>query len=110
MDGLGTFGVPIEQIEENIKSIKQNAKNANKNPTNFKVILLAFPNIVEKNNEDLDSNHRYPMVGTIDQIGTSLKRIKDIVDHIIFGYNFSPLGRDIDKMIDITKQLSKFAN
>ena len=27
------------------------------------------------------------------------------VDHIIFAYNFMPIGRDIDKMIDITKQL-----
>ncbi len=107
---LGTFGGPIEQIEETIKIIKQIAKNVNKNPANFKVILLAFPNIVEKNNENLHSNQKYPMIGTVDQIGNNIKTIKDIVDHIIFGYNFSPLGKDIDKMIDITKQLSKFAN
>jgi hypothetical protein len=31
------------------------------------------------------------------------------VDHIIFGYNFSPIGKDVDKMMDISKQLSKFA-
>ena len=31
------------------------------------------------------------------------------VDHIIFGYNFLPIGRDVSKMIEISKQLSKLA-
>jgi hypothetical protein len=31
------------------------------------------------------------------------------IDHIIFGYNFLPIGRNIDDMIEKTKQLSKFA-
>jgi hypothetical protein len=31
------------------------------------------------------------------------------IDHIIFGYNFIPMGRDLDKVMDITKHLSKFA-
>jgi hypothetical protein len=31
------------------------------------------------------------------------------IDHIVFGYNFIPMSRDVDKMLDITKQLAKFA-
>ncbi len=31
------------------------------------------------------------------------------VDHIIFGYNFVPIGKDVSNMIDISKQLFKFA-
>jgi hypothetical protein len=31
------------------------------------------------------------------------------IDHIVFGYNFIPIDRDGNKMLDITKQLSKFA-
>jgi hypothetical protein len=31
------------------------------------------------------------------------------IDHIVFGYNFIPIGRDLDKMLDATKQLAKFA-
>jgi hypothetical protein len=31
------------------------------------------------------------------------------VEQIIFGYSFLPIGGDISNMIDITKQLSKFA-
>jgi hypothetical protein len=31
------------------------------------------------------------------------------IDHIVFGYNFVQAGRDVDNIIDKTKQLSKFA-
>jgi len=30
------------------------------------------------------------------------------VEHIIFGHAFSPIGKDMKKMIDITKQLGRF--
>jgi hypothetical protein len=51
------------------------------------------------------------MTGTIDEIGGDLKRIKDIgVEHIIFGYSFLPTGNDVNNMISITKQLSKFCS
>jgi hypothetical protein len=29
------------------------------------------------------------------------------IDHIVLGYNFIPMGKDVDKMLDITKQLAK---
>lgn len=57
-----------------------------------------------------DNTERPTLTGTIEEIGTDIKKIKDLgVEHIIFGYNFLPLGKDIDKMIDITKQLFRFA-
>ena len=31
------------------------------------------------------------------------------VDHIVFVYNFLPIGRNVNEMIDTSKQLSKFA-
>jgi hypothetical protein len=30
------------------------------------------------------------------------------IEHVIFGYSFGPIGGDVSKMIDTTKQLSKF--
>jgi hypothetical protein len=30
-------------------------------------------------------------------------------DHIIFGHLFSPVGRDMKKMVEVTMQLAKFA-
>lgn len=30
-------------------------------------------------------------------------------DHIIFGHQFSPIGRDMKRMIEVTMQLARFA-
>ena len=57
-----------------------------------------------------DESQRFPLTGTIDEVSNDLKRIKEMgVEHIIFGYNFIPIRRDLDKMIDMTKQLFRFA-
>jgi len=106
---LGVLGGPIEQIKDIMETIKGNAKKANKDPNNFRAILLTYPSVVESK-EEKNINNRFPMTGTVDQIGKDIKELKDIgIDHIIFGHNFSPLGKDIDKMIDTTKQFAKFA-
>jgi hypothetical protein len=48
----------------------------------------------------------FPFSGSIDEIGTDIERIKPMgIDHIIFG----SIGKDLDKVMDMTKQLSKFA-
>lgn len=106
---LGVLGGPIGQIKDVMNTIKENAKKANRDPNNFRVVLLTYPNVVESNDEK-NSNSRFPMSGTIDQIGKDIQELKGIgIDHIIFGYNFSSIGKDIDKMIEVTKQFSKFA-
>jgi probable F420-dependent oxidoreductase len=109
---LGGISGPLEYLEGNIKIIKDNANKVNKDPNNFEVILPTFPNITDSKSQTTneESQRRFPLTGTIDQIGNDIKRIKDMgVDHIIFGYNFLPIGIDVDGMIEKTKQLSKFA-
>jgi hypothetical protein len=50
------------------------------------------------------------MTGTVEQIGSDIEQIKAMgTDHMIFGHQFSSVGRDIKKMIDITKELARFA-
>lgn len=62
-----------------------------------------------KSSSSNDKN-RFPLSGSIDQIGSDIQRIKAMgVDHIVFGYNFVPIGRDVTKVIDLSKELSKFA-
>jgi alkanesulfonate monooxygenase SsuD/methylene tetrahydromethanopterin reductase-like flavin-dependent oxidoreductase (luciferase family) len=107
---LGVIAGPLEYLEDTIKTIKDIANKANKDPNNFKVILLTYPNIVDSKSQSINAGQRFPLTGTIDQAGNDIQRIKQMgIDHIIFGYNFIPTGRDLDKVIDITKQLSKFA-
>jgi probable F420-dependent oxidoreductase len=106
---LGVVGGPLEYTENTIKAMKEQASQANKNPDNFRIIMMTYPNLKEGVSSKNDKN-RFPLSGTIDEIGSDIQRVKGMgVDHIIFGYNFLPIGRDVAKMIDISKQLSKFA-
>jgi probable F420-dependent oxidoreductase len=106
---LGVVGGPLEYTENTIKAMKEQASQANKNPDNFRTIMMTYPNVKEGVSSKNDKN-RFPLSGTIDEIGSDIQRVKGMgVDHIIFGYNFLPIGRDVAKMIDISKQLSKFA-
>jgi probable F420-dependent oxidoreductase len=108
---LGLIVGPLEYLENTIKSMNEMASKANKDPNEFKTILLTYPNIVESKNEQLtNESQRFPLTGTIDQIGNDIERIKKMgVDHIVFGYNFLPIGRDIDSVINKSKELSKYA-
>jgi probable F420-dependent oxidoreductase len=108
---LGGIGGSLEHLENHMKMIKENANRANKDPKKFQVILLTFPNIVDSNNQMAnEEGQRVPLIGTIDEVGHDVKKIKEIgISHIIFGFNFSPIRADIDSIVEITKQLSKFA-
>jgi hypothetical protein len=106
---LGVVGGPLEYTESCINAIKSNANKSNKNPDNFRTILLTYPNVKDGHSSSNDKN-RFPLSGTIDEIGSDIRRVKGMgVDHIIFGYNFVPIGKDVEKMLDSSKLLSKFA-
>ena len=110
---LAVVGGPLEYLDNTIKTIKDIAIKANKDPNKFKVILLAHLNVaLDQKSQSTTTNEdqRFPFTGTIDQIGNDIKRIKQMdIDHIIFGYVFVPIGRDVNKILDLTKQLAKFA-
>ena len=110
---LGIVGgiAPLGYVETIIKDFRNEAIKANKNADSFGVILLAYPDLKENSFIASGNNTDRPtLTGTIDEIGEDIRKIRDLgVDHIAFGFNFSPLGKEIDKMIDLTKQLSRFA-
>jgi probable F420-dependent oxidoreductase len=114
---LAVTAGPLEYLDNTIKNIKDIANRANKDPNNFKVILLAHLNVdldtkSQSSATTTNEGQRFPFTGTIDQIGNDIKKVKQMnmdIDHIVLGYNFIPMGRDVDKMIDLTKQLIKFA-
>lgn len=110
---LAVVGGPLEYLDNTIKTIKDIANKANKDPNKFKVILLAHLNVAldpKSQSTTTNEDQRFPFTGTIDQIGNDIKRIKQMdIDHIIFGYVFVPIGRDVNKILDLTKQLAKFA-
>jgi probable F420-dependent oxidoreductase len=111
---LAVTAGPLEYLDNTIKTIKDIATKANKDPNNFKVILLAHLNVdldsKSQSSSTTNEGQRFPFTGTIDQIGNDIKKVKEMdIDHIVFGYAFIPIGRDPNKVLDITKQLAKFA-
>ena len=70
--------------------------------------MINYPNILES--PPLSDQTRLPMTGTIDQIGSDIEQIKAMgTDHIIFGHQFSSVGRDMKRMIEVTKELARSA-
>ena len=104
------FG-PLTQLEQSIKGLREDARKANKDPSKIRIFVLTYPNLLDSSSPAPSSEQqRSPMTGTTDQIGTDIDKIKSMgVEHIIFGYVFSPIGKDKIKMMEITKQLARFA-
>ena len=108
-------GRSLQDLENSISELKNRATKANRNPNDFRIIVLTYPgrhfNESDSKSSNNSSSTRLSFTGTIDEIGTDIQRIKElgIVDHIIFSYNFSAQAENIDKTIAITKQFSKFA-
>jgi Luciferase-like monooxygenase len=110
-DFENTINMRKDMANQKKEEENENEKGANNNGSEFKLVLLTYPKVVEQRKQDPSKkeDQRPPMTGTIDELGSDLKKIKDMgVEHVIFGYSFGPIGRDVDIMIDTTKQLSKF--
>ena len=105
--GAAGFG-PLEHLEQAINGLKEIARKADKDPSKVSIYMINYPNILESS---LSSNQvRTPMTGTVEQIGSDIEQIKAMgTDHIIFGHQFSSVGRDTKKMIELTKELARFA-
>jgi probable F420-dependent oxidoreductase len=104
------FG-PLEQLEQAINGLREGARKANKDPSKIRVFVLTYPNVLDSSSSTSSSGQqRLPMTGTVDQIGSDIDKIKAMdAEHIIFGHVFSAIGKDMKKMIEITKQLARFA-
>jgi probable F420-dependent oxidoreductase len=107
---LASMGVGIASLDylhNNIKVLKDEASRANQNKNNFRIYVLAYPRTYSKYSK---SGERIPFNGTIDQIGSDMRRIKEMgVDHVILCYLFSKENKDPNKTVLLTRQLSDFA-
>jgi probable F420-dependent oxidoreductase len=103
--GVAGFG-PLEQLEQVINGLKESARKADKDPSKISIYMVSYPNVLESPSNQI----RAPMTGTIEQIGSDIEQIKAMgTDHIIFGHIFSSVGRDMKKMVEVTKELARFA-
>ena len=107
---LASLGGPLDFLDNSIKSLKNQASKENRSPNEIKILTLTFPQIsqVKSNSEEKygQQSQRLPLTGTIEEIGRDIHRIKEMgVEHIMFAF----VGLGLDKVIDTTKQLSRYA-
>ena len=106
--GIAGFG-PLEQLEQVINGLRESARKADKDPSKISIYIGSYPNILESAPSTTNQT-RTPLTGSIDQIGSDIEQIKAMgTEHIIFGHIFSSVGRNMKKMIEVTKQLARFA-
>jgi probable F420-dependent oxidoreductase len=102
---------PIDFLEKSIASLNEQAAKINRNPKEFRNIVITFPqpvtNSSPSSSEGPDNNQsRFPLSGTIDQIGEDIKAIKALgFEQIVFAFT----GLELDKIIGIAKEISSFA-
>jgi probable F420-dependent oxidoreductase len=105
---LGVLFGPFDQLQSTINAMKELANKSKKDSNSFRVILLTYPNIQESGNSA--GGQRFPMTGTMEEIGADIKAIKDMgIEHIVLGFFFSPKYESIDQTIEISRQLMRFA-
>jgi probable F420-dependent oxidoreductase len=105
--GIAGFG-PLEQLAQVINGLREVARKADKDPSKVSIYIGSYPHIVKTSPSS--NQLRVPMTGTIEQIGNDIEQIKAMgTDHILFGHMFSSIGKDMSEMIEVTKQLARFA-
>lgn len=105
--GVAGFG-PLEQLEQVINGLKENARKLDKDPSKIDIYIGSYPNVLES--PVATDKIRSPMTGTIEQIGSDIEQIKAMgTNHIFFGYMSPSILKDMKKIIQVTKQLARFA-
>jgi probable F420-dependent oxidoreductase len=104
----------LKQIKLNIEKINHECNKANRDPKDINIAAILYPNVMESSDvsrTNLNGNRqsRQLLNGTIDQVGNDLSEINKIgINHVILNYNRSPINNNIDKIIDVSKQLRTF--
>jgi probable F420-dependent oxidoreductase len=105
--GVAGFG-PLEQLGQVINSLKENARKLDKDPSKIDIYIGSYPNVLES--PVASDKTRSPMTGTIEQIGSDIEQIKAMgTNHIFFGYMSPSIRMDMEKNVQVTKQLARFA-
>jgi len=68
---------------------------------------LTFPQITEASSGNGD---RFPMTGTIEEVGSDIKKLKEIGVNRAILVEFAGVSYDVDKGIQVAKELKKFAD
>lgn len=96
----------FDDLESIIKSIKDMANKARRNPDEIGILIREVPTILDRS----DATKRKPFIGTVDEIGEDVRRYSEIgVTHLFFDLNFSLPDGDVSLMLSAMEKLIQAA-
>jgi probable F420-dependent oxidoreductase len=113
----------LDEIKSYEDKLRNECHKAKRDPKDVHIAAILYPDVIgyrynDNNSDSKESNEkglkskqrqRQLLSGTIDQIGMDLQAIKGIgVDHVILNFNRSPISNNINNIIYVSKQLSRF--
>jgi len=104
---LSALAMPIPVFEQLISGFKQTVEKSGKNLDDFNISTLTFPQITENSSGNGD---RFPMTGTIEEVGSDIKKLKEIGVNRAILVEFAGASYDVDRNIQVAKELKKFAD
>ena len=103
-DGWLPVGMPFEQIRETFNQLKIMAKDADRNPADLKIVLLAFVSITQ----GPQGTGRWSFSGDLQQIKEDVQTARDTgVEELILGPTFAADSQTEEGYVKAVEQLSK---
>lgn len=99
---IGVVRNNLDQLKITLSLLNQKVLEAEKNPNDFEIILIIYPNIKQFSQKE----SRIPFSGSIEQVGNDIEMLKEMnVGHVILNHNRSPIQNDMNAIIKISQQL-----
>jgi hypothetical protein len=99
----------LDEVKSNINKIKDECYKINIYPRDIHTAAILYPNVIYSDYTEEERQQRHFLNGSIDQVGKDLQEVKKTgIDHAILNYNRSIISDNIGKIIEVSKQLSRF--
>jgi hypothetical protein len=99
----------LDEVKSNINKIKDECYKINIYPRDIHTAAILYPNVIYSDYTEEERQQRHFLNGSIDQVGKDLQKVKKAgIDHAILNYNRSIISDNIGKIIEVSKQLSRF--
>jgi hypothetical protein len=99
----------LDEVKSNINKIKDECYKINIYRRDIHTAAILYPNVIYSDYTEEERQQRHFLNGSIDQVGKDLQKVKKAgIDHAILNYNRSIISDNIGKIIEVSKQLSRF--
>jgi probable F420-dependent oxidoreductase len=103
----------LDSVKSNIYKIRDECYKINRDPKDIQIAVILYPNVIYSDytgkQEQGERQQRHFLNGNIDQVGRDLQEVKKAgIDHVILNYNRSVISDNIGKIIEVSKQFSRF--